>query len=57
MKWSRGYPALIILHTEEEHIEREIEDLDDLKEILEHFFGMQGSDPPLRALDDQPGFN
>ena len=45
------------LHSTEERIEREIEDLDDLKDILEHFFGMQGSDPPLRALDDQPGFN
>ena len=44
------------LHSSSERIEREIEDLDDLKNILERYFGIPGFEPTLRPLDDQPGF-
>ena len=44
------------LHSSDENIEREIKDLDDLKDILERYFGIPGNEPPMRPLDDQPGF-
>ena len=43
------------LHTSSETIDRELRDLDDLRDVLERYFGIPASDPPMRDLDDQPG--
>ena len=45
------------LHTSSERIEREIEDLDDLRGILEGYFGIPWQEVTARPLDDQPGFS
>lgn len=39
------------LHTAAERIERDIRDLDDLRELLSTYFGIPADDPPLRELD------
>ena len=51
--WIRG--KVFNLHSSEENIERELKDLDDLRNVLERYFGIPGSEPPMRELDDQPG--
>ena len=43
------------LHSATERIDRELRDLDDLRDVLTRYFGIPASDPPMRALDDQPG--
>ena len=43
------------LHTGGNSIDRELRDTDDLRDVLEKYFGMIRDDPPVRALDDQPG--
>ena len=50
--WLRG--RQFSLHSSTERFDREIRDLDDLKQILPRYFGIPGDDPPMRALDDQP---
>ncbi len=39
------------LHTASERVEREIRDIDDLRELLEQYFGIPGTESPLRELD------
>ena len=39
------------LHSGTERIDREIRDLDDLKQLLEQYFGIPGDEPPLRPFD------
>ena len=43
------------LHTSTERFDRELRDLDDLREVLPTYFGIPADEPPLRPLDDQPG--
>ena len=38
-------------HAGDQRVERELTDLDDLKRVLETYFGIPGDDPPLRSLD------
>lgn len=38
------------LHTADQRLERDLEDLDDLRSVLETYFGIPADDPPLRAL-------
>ena len=44
------------LHTETEHIDREIRDSEDLRSILVQYFGIPEEESPTRSIDDQPGF-
>ena len=39
------------LHTSTERIERELRDVDDLRDVLERYFGIPADDPPLHDLD------
>ena len=39
------------LSTSSERIEREIRDVDDLRELLERYFGIPGTESPLREFD------
>ena len=41
------------LHTAAERIERDVRDLDDLRELLPKYFGIPADDPPLRELPDK----
>ena len=38
-------------HAGDQRVERELTDLDDLRNVLETYFGIPGDDPPLRSLD------
>ena len=51
--WIKG--KVFSMHTATEHIDRNLEGLDDLRNVLERYFGIPGSAPPLRDLSDQPG--
>ena len=42
------------LRTAAERIERDVQDLDDLRELLPKYFGIPSDDPPLRELDEKP---
>ncbi len=42
------------LHTSTERLDRELRDLDDLREVLEKYFGIPANEPPLREFDAQP---
>lgn len=42
------------LRTAAERIERDVQDLDDLRELLPKYFGIPADDPPLRELDEKP---
>ena len=41
------------LHSSTERIERELRDLDDLREVMEHYFGIPSDAAPLHDLDEQ----
>ena len=45
--WIRG--NRFFLHTATEHIEREVRDTEDLKDLLERYFGIPGTEIPLPA--------
>ena len=51
--WIKG--KVFSIHTSTENVDRNLEDLDDLRNVLERYFGIPGEDPPMRGIDDQPG--
>ncbi len=51
--WIRG--KRFCLRSAGQSVDRELRDTDDLREVLERFFGIPGEGLPLRALDGQPG--
>ena len=50
--WIKG--KRFYLHTSTEIVDREIKDVDDLNNLLEHFFGIPRSEASIRSLDGQP---
>ena len=51
--WIKG--KVFSLHASSETFDRELRDTEDLKDVLERYFGIPGHNVTLRSLDDQPG--